>query len=118
MMRSIRLALVVFFLFPAAAWAGEATIRAQDLPIGVSRTTAAAAAPRQFDLVGLHWQGTGTVQFRTRSLAGRWSGWQRAAPEGDDLSDRTARESRGRRGWHLGNPYWVGPSDRLAWRIR
>lgn len=117
-MRAIRVALVLFFLTPAAAWAGEATIRAQDLPVGVSRTTAAAAAPQQFDLVGLHWQGSGSVRFRTRSVDGRWSTWRTAAPEPDDLPDRSARESRALRGWHLGSPYWVGPSDRLAWRIR
>ena len=117
-MRLLCLALVLFVLSPAAAWAGGATIRSQDLPIGVSRTTAAAAAPQRFDLIGLHWQGTGTVQFRTRSVAGRWSTWQRAAPEDEDQPDRRTRETRARAGWHLGNPYWVGPSDRLAWRIR
>ena len=73
-----------------------------------------AAAPQRFDLVGLHWQGTGTVLFRTRSLAGRWSAWQRAAPEDEDQPDRGSREARARAGWRLGNPYWVGPSDRLA----
>jgi hypothetical protein len=117
-MRLPCLALVLFVLSPAAAWAGGATIRSQDLPIGVSRTTAAAAAPQRFDLVGLHWQGTGAVQFRTRSLAGRWSAWRRAAPEDEDQPDRRTRETRARAGWHLGNPYWAGPSDRLAWRIR
>src|SRR4051812_20351440 len=58
-MRSLRVALVVFFLSPAAAWAAGPAIRSQDLPIGVSRTTAGAAAPQRFDLVGLHWQGPG-----------------------------------------------------------
>jgi N-acetylmuramoyl-L-alanine amidase len=117
-MRSLRIAALLFVLSPAAAWAAGPTIHAQELPIGVSRTTAAAAAPQRFDLVGLHWQGTGTVQFRTRSVAGRWSAWQRAAPEDEDQPDRGTRETRARAGWHLGNPYWVGPSDRLAWRVR
>src|SRR5262249_4584963 len=66
-MRSLRIAALLFVLSPAAAWAAGPTIRSQDLPIGVSRTTAAVAAPEHFDLVGLHWQGAGTVQFRTRS---------------------------------------------------
>ena len=96
-MRLLRVALLVFFLTPGAAWAGEATIRSQDLPIGVSRTLAATAAPQRFDLVGLHWQGAGTVLFRTRSVAGRWSSWQRAAPEDEDAPDRATRESPGPR---------------------
>src|SRR5262249_38982964 len=116
--RSLHIAVLLFVLSPAAAWAAGPTIRSQDLPIGVSRTTAAVAAPQRFDLVGLHWQGTGTVQFRTRSIAGRWSAWQRAAPQDEDEPDRGTRETRVRAGWHLGNPYWVRSSDRLAWRTR
>ncbi|HEY7620545.1 MAG TPA: peptidoglycan recognition protein, partial [Solirubrobacteraceae bacterium] len=59
----------------------------------------------------------GHVLFRTRSQTGRWSGWRRAAPEGEDLPDQASREARGRPGWRLGNPYWVGPSDRVAFRL-
>ena len=29
-------------------------------------------------MLGLHWQGSGTVDYRTRSLAGRWSAWRTA----------------------------------------
>jgi hypothetical protein len=115
--RTLRIALVCLFVFPASAWAGQATIASQDLPIGVSRATAAAAAPSRFDLVGLHWQGSGTVLFRTHSVTGRWSAWQRAAPEDEDKPDRWSSETRLRRGWRLGNPYWVGPSDRIGWRL-
>jgi hypothetical protein len=115
--RTLRIALVCLFVFPASAWAGQATIVSQDLPIGVSRTTAGAVAPSRFDLVGLHWQGSGTVLFRTHSVTGRWSAWQRAAPEDEDQPDRGSLETRLRRGWRLGNPYWVGPSDRIGWRL-
>jgi YD repeat-containing protein len=101
----------------AAAHAGDASIVSQDLPIGVARTTAAAVAPARFDLVAFHWQGNGRVLFRTRSQVGRWSGWRRADPEAEDLPDPGSAESRGRRGWRLGSPYWVGPSDRIAYRL-
>ena len=109
---------VCYLVFASTAWAGgDATIVSRDLPIGVSRATAGAVAPSRFDLVGLHWQGPGTVLFRTRSLAGRWTAWRRAAPEGEDRPDVGRAENMLRPGWRLGNPYWVGPSDRLEWHL-
>jgi hypothetical protein len=71
-----------------------------------------------FDLVGLHWRGPGSVDFRTRSSAGRWSAWRRAAPEAEDLPDVQSTEARAARGWRLGNPYWTGPSNGIAYRLR
>ncbi len=115
--KTLRIALLLLVVSPAAARAADATIRSQDLPIGVVRTTAAAVAPTRFDLVAFHWQGPGRVLFRTRSQVGRWSAWRRVDPEAEDLPDPGSPESRGRRGWHLGNPYWVGPSDRVAYRL-
>ena len=116
-MRTLRLALLLFLAAPGAAWAADATIRSQDLPVGVVRMPAAAVAPARFDLVAFHWQGPGHVLFKTRSQAGSWSGWRRADPEAEDLPDNGSSEARGRAGWHLGNPYWVGPSDRIAYRL-
>src|SRR5581483_6979739 len=115
--RSLRLALLCLLAAPGLARAADATIASQDLPIGVVRMPAAAVAPSRFDLVAFHWQGSGHVLFRTRTQAGRWSGWRRADPEAEDLPDPGSAESRGRRGWRLGNPYWVGPSDRIAYRL-
>jgi N-acetylmuramoyl-L-alanine amidase-like protein/flagellar hook capping protein FlgD len=115
--RTLRIALACLFTFPASAWAGQATIVSQELPIGVSRTTAGAVAPSRFNLVGLHWQGSGKVLFRTHSVTGRWSAWQRAAPEDEDQPDRGTAETRLRVGWRLGNPYWAGSSDRIGWRV-
>jgi hypothetical protein len=115
--RTLRLALLLFLAAPGAAWAADATIRSQDLPVGVVRMPAAAVAPARFDLVAFHWQGPGHVLFKTRSQAGSWSGWRRADPEGEDLPDNGSVEARGRAGWHLGNPYWVGPSDRIVYRF-
>ena len=116
-MKLLAAAILCLLAFPAAAWAGGATIVSRDLPLGAVRTTAGAAAPTRFDLVGLHWQGPGRVLFRTRSLAGRWTSWQPAASESEDRPDLRSSESRARQGWQLGNPYWVGPSDRIDYRV-
>ena len=112
----LRAAAVLFFLAPGGAWAaGGASIVSRDLPVGGARTTAGAAAPTVFDLVGLHWQGSGRVLFRTHSsLGGRWSSWRPVAPEDEDRPDLGSAEAKARRGWRLGSPYWVGASDRVA----
>jgi hypothetical protein len=68
----------------------------------------------RFDLVGLHWRGSGSVLFRTRSPAGRWSPWRSAAPGEDDLPDRGTEG--GVSGWRLGSPFWVGGADVLQVR--
>jgi hypothetical protein len=107
-MKSIRFALLFLFLAPGTALAAGTTMVARDLPRGVN------SAPARFDLVGLHWQGSGTVSFRTRSVSGRWSRWRDAAPE-DDRPDAGTHELRAR-GWQLGSPYWTGPSNRIAVR--
>jgi hypothetical protein len=101
---------IAFFAAPAAAF-GEASLTMREVPLHGARTLA-ATAPSRFDMVGLHWRGTGSVEFRTHSLAHGWSAWQPAAPEAEDLPD-------GYRGpWKLGNPYWTGASDRIAYRLR
>ena len=117
-MRALLLAALLALVAPAVASAANgATIEARDLPVGGARTTAGATAPSVFDLVGFHWQGSGTVLFRTHAVTGRWSSWRPVAPEADDLPDPGSREGRLRRGWRLGSPYWVGASDRVAYRV-
>jgi hypothetical protein len=106
----IALAVVLAFLAAPAAAFGEASITMREVPLHGERTLA-AAQPSRFDMVGLHWQGPGSVEFRTRSASGRWSVWQRAAPEAEDLPDHPTTR------WRLGNPYWVGASDRIAYRL-
>jgi hypothetical protein len=114
-MRYLLLGLLAFFAAPAAALGGV-SLTMRDVPLHGGRTLAAATP--QFDMVGLHWRGAGSVQFRTRSLAGRWSAWQRADPEGEDLPDVGSAETRVARGWRLGNPFWTGSSDRIEYRLR
>jgi hypothetical protein len=106
---------VAFLTVPAAAF-GEVSLTMREVPLHGERTLA-AAQPVRFDMVGLHWQGTGSVDFRTRSVGRRWSSWRRAAPEAEDLPDASTAESAASGAWHLGNPYWVGASDRIAYRL-
>jgi N-acetylmuramoyl-L-alanine amidase len=113
-MKPFLVAVLAALAVPGVARAEPASILSRDVPLRAEggRTLAAAA---RFNLVGLHWQGPGSVEFRTRSLTGRWSAWRPAAPEDEDRPDPAARE-RSRPGWRLGNPYWTGASDRLEAR--
>ena len=107
-MKVLRLVLLLLVVSPGTALASGTTLVSHELGPGVNRPA------HRFDLVGLHWKGSGAVSFRTRSVTGRWSGWRAAAPE-DDAPDARTHELR-LRGWHLGSPYWTGPSDRIQVR--
>jgi flagellar hook assembly protein FlgD len=111
--RTLRIALLLFFAAPAVAHGADVTFVARDVPLHAARTTASSQQP--FDLVGVHWRGSGSVSFRTRSFGGRWTTWRRAAPETEDAPDVRSEENRAR-GWHMGNPWWTGRSDRLEVR--
>jgi len=120
--RNLKLALpfalaLLGLAFPALAQAEEVTIVSREVPLAGQRTLASSKPPARFNLVGLHWRGSGSVQFRTRSLAGRWSGWNDAAPEDDGPDMATAERAR-TGSWRLGNPWWVGASDGIEYRLR
>jgi hypothetical protein len=87
-----------------------------DVSLRGDRALAAVSETRRFDLVGLHWRGSGSVEFRARSVAGVWSAWRTAAPEAEDLPNAGSVEGR-RTGWKLGSPWWTGPSDRIQYRL-
>jgi hypothetical protein len=115
-MKLTRLAVIALaaLVLPDAAAAGIATIRSEEIPLGGARSLAVSDHGR-FDLVGVHWRGSGRVELRTRSVTGRWSAWHAAAPEEADAPDLGSAEER-QRGWRLGNPWWAGLSDRLQVR--
>jgi hypothetical protein len=114
-MKLLRVAFLLFLAAPATAYAAGPSLVARDVPLGgQARQLTSVAAPR-FTMVGLHWRGHGSVSFRTRSVTGEWSRWRPAAPEAEDRPDVHARE-HGPRTWNVGNPFWTGPSDRLAVR--
>jgi hypothetical protein len=110
-MKPLVLALFVLLVFPAPALADATTIAMREVPLHGGRTLA-STAPR-FDLVGLHWRGSGTVLFRTHAVSGSWSSWRPAAPEAEDGPDIPAQP-----GWRIGNPYWTGESDAIAYHLR
>ncbi len=101
---------------PAAFGSTPASVTAVGLASEGGRASAASATGKRFTLVGVHWRGSGRVVFRTRSLDGRWSDWRAAAPEHEEGPDSRSREVRVRRGWRIGSPWWVGPSDRVQTR--
>jgi hypothetical protein len=103
-MKVLRLVLFLLVVTPGTALASGTTMAAHDVRPGVNRPA------HRFDLVGLHWKGTGAVSFRTRTVAGRWTGWREAAPEDD------GPDSPRNRGWQLGSPYWTGASNGIQVR--
>src|SRR4051794_25730792 len=118
LLRPLLLALLFALAVPGAAVAADRFV-VRDEPVGVravSAQPAARRAPLTFDLVGLHWRGSGRVFFRTRSLTGRWSPWRDGAPESEDLPDPGSTEAALRRGWKFGSPYWTGPADSIQYR--
>jgi hypothetical protein len=116
--RRLLLLIGLALALPAPAAAANATIVSRDVPLGAQRSLAAGQPSTRFNLVGLHWRGPGTVQFRTHSLSGRWSGWVDAAPEAEDQPDAGTAERARLASWRLGNPWWVGASDRIEYRLR
>jgi N-acetylmuramoyl-L-alanine amidase-like protein/flagellar hook capping protein FlgD len=109
-MRVPVLVISALFLLPAAAQAGELRTQTRELVPG-TQSSLTRKAPSHFNLVGVSSLGPGSVSFRTRSAAGRWSGWRAAVPEAEDLPDGPHR-------WTLGNPYWTGPATAIRYRLR
>ncbi len=116
-MKALAAACLIALGSPASALAEDARIATVDVPLHGERA-AASVRPSVFNLVGLHWRGTGTVFFRTRSTAGRWSEWRPAAPEDEDVPDLGTSESRVGHGWRIGNPWWVGTANAIRYRLR
>jgi N-acetylmuramoyl-L-alanine amidase len=111
-MRAFLIAAVCLLAAPAAAHAADASIWSRDVPLGDTRAPASVTGPKRFDLVGVHWRGSGRVALRTRTASGTWSAWRTAAPEAEDRPDRGAPE-RTVPGWIAGNPWWAPGSTQL-----
>ncbi len=117
-------AAVLLLAFPSAAAAGV-RIEAQDVVIPSQRSAAAwdwkalpaADAPYRFNMVGVHWRGSGEVFVRTARTGGAWGPWRDAQAEPGDAPDRGSAERRQMRGWTLGTPLWVGSSDRYQLNV-
>jgi flagellar hook assembly protein FlgD len=110
-------------LFPTAAGAGVKLVTRDEPLSSPARGDASAPhgfrarlAPLRFNMVGLHWKGSGTVWFRTALERGEWSEWRLAGPEPDDAPDPGSDEAKRQRGWNLGNPYWTGAARYIDYR--
>jgi N-acetylmuramoyl-L-alanine amidase len=109
-------ALAIAFALPGHASAGLASLDVRELPVGRTRTLSATGPLEPFQMVGIHWRGTGTLAFRTKAVDGRWSAWQPVVEDEGDAPDRRSAESRAMRGWRLGAPVWVGEAERIEVR--
>ena len=103
-MKLVVSALVALALVPVAA-AADVTIVSRDVPLHPGGRSLAAAAPRRFNMVGLHWQGSGAPFFRTRAAGGRWSKWL----EADDDWGRSGS-------WRKSNPEWTGTANAIQYQ--
>jgi hypothetical protein len=108
LMRVFLVAAVLVLAAPGTAAGAELSLSARDL------RSSAPLQVKRFQLVGLHWRGSGKVLFRTHSLRGRWTAWHGALPSEDDLPDRGTEGFRG--GWRIGAPFWTGGSNGIQYR--
>jgi len=92
---------------PSPGRAGDVAMHVQDVPLG-ARSLASAATPMHFNLLAVHWTGSGTVSYRTHRLHGGWTGWVAA--------DADAAPDGGTGAWHDGNLEWTGASDAFQFR--
>jgi hypothetical protein len=114
---SLAIAVVTAGLVAAPPAVGAADVASRELVRTSSRHFELRGPGTRFTLAGVHWQGPGSVELRTHSAGGRWSPWRAAALEDEDGPDLQSAE-RSRPGWRIGNPWWVGPSDRIEARVR
>ena len=111
------LAAFVFVLAVPSIGHGADRFAVRDESVSGTAAFPARRAPLDFNLVGLHWKGPGTVWFRTVSPAGKWSGWREALAETEDAPDASSAEGAERRRWKLGSPYWTGPATSIEYRF-
>ena len=116
LLRTALAAFAIALAVPAVADGADRFV-VRDEPVFATSVLRARQAPLDFNLVGLHWKGPGSVSFRTLSRAGRWSSWREAAAEAEDLPDTGSAEGAARRGWKLGSPYWTGSATSIQYRF-
>jgi hypothetical protein len=115
MARRLLLAVTLALAFPAVSSAGLASLEVRDVAVGSARTLSATHPAKPFQLVGIHWRGSGRVEVRTRSAGGAWSGWQPVV-EDEDGPDPGGAEQRAGNGWRVSAPVWVGTAVALEVR--
>src|SRR4051794_31702404 len=102
---------VVALAAAPAARAGDVAMVARDVPLG-QRSVQSAAPPMRFNMLGVHWVGRGSVEYRTHRLHGAWGPWRGV----DDDAQPDARSRERDRTWRDGNLDWTGASDAVQFR--
>src|SRR5438034_5240143 len=112
--RVLLVSLAATLAVPGFARAGEVAMVQRDLPLGAVRQLASVPAAPNFNMVGIHWQGSGRVLFRAHRLHGRWAAWVEADADGGP--DASSAERHATRAWHDANLVWTGASDGLRYQ--
>ena len=108
MTRRLVLIAAIALALPASASAGLAKLQVRELPLGGARSLASTRMTAPFQLVGIHWQGAGRLELRTRAPGGSWSAWRPVREDEGDAPDATSPEARALSGWRTSEPVWVG----------
>ncbi len=115
--RPLMLVAVLAVIAPGTAAAQDVRVVVRDVPLAAARASVARSAPLSFNMVGVHWQGSGQVWFRTADRPGRFGPWRPAQPEGEDAPDAGSAELAESAGWEIGNPWWTGDARWIQYRI-
>jgi flagellar hook assembly protein FlgD len=104
-------------LSPSTAAGQDVRVSVRDVQLEAARASEARSAPRSFTMVGIHWQGSGEVWFKTAKQPGRFGPWRPAQPEDEDGPDVGSDELDVRAGWRIGNPWWTGTARWIKYRV-
>jgi hypothetical protein len=103
----VTLAALAALVVPSFARAGDVAMRVQEIPLG-PRALAAVQPAMHFNMLALHWIGSGSVSYRVHRLHGTWSGWV--------LADADVAPDGGTGLWHDGNLDWTAAADAVQFR--
>ena len=115
--RTLMLVVAVAAFAPGTAFAEDVRVVVRDVPLSEARVSPAREAPVSFTMIGIHWQGTGHVWFRTAKTPDRFGPWHPAQPEAEDAPDHGSGEIGEHTDWRVGNPWWTGTAHWIQYRL-
>jgi hypothetical protein len=92
---------------PPFAHAGDVAMRVREVTLG-ARAVSVAAPSMHFNMLAVHWTGSGSVGYRVHRLPGRWARWA--------VADADVAPDGGTGAWHDGNLEWTGAADGVEFR--